>query len=137
MEIDGDTNEDNSRRIQVRFVTKLKAPYKVPTTAIAIPSDLSRLGLSSIVNKLLQAGKNFFISTEFPTGFFFSFHLEVLLFSFLRNCGGVFGFQLIFSVITWFGFFMGNCNLLPMAPSKQISVCRYFWVIGCFLVSFR
>ncbi|XWS32959.1 hypothetical protein CRYUN_Cryun22dG0035700 [Craigia yunnanensis] len=55
MEIDRETNEDNSRRIQVRFVTKLKAPYKVPTTAIAIPSDLSRLGLSSIVNKLLQA----------------------------------------------------------------------------------
>ncbi|XWS40989.1 hypothetical protein CRYUN_Cryun17cG0042500 [Craigia yunnanensis] len=55
MEIDKEINEDNSRRIQVRFVTKLKAPYKVATTAIAIHSDLSRLGLSSIVNKLLQA----------------------------------------------------------------------------------
>lgn len=60
MDIDRETNEDNSRRIQVRFVTKLKAPYKVPTTAIAIPSHLSRLGLSSIVNKLLQAGKKLF-----------------------------------------------------------------------------
>ncbi|KAK8644386.1 hypothetical protein V6N13_123694 [Hibiscus sabdariffa] len=48
-------NETNSRRIQVRFVTKLKARYKVPNTAIAIPSHLHRLGLSSIVNKLLQA----------------------------------------------------------------------------------
>ncbi|TYH52203.1 hypothetical protein ES332_D09G011100v1 [Gossypium tomentosum] len=55
MEIERETNEGNSRRIQVRFITKLKAPYKVPTTAIAIPSDLSRIGLSSIVNKLLQA----------------------------------------------------------------------------------
>ncbi|XVF16745.1 hypothetical protein REPUB_Repub10bG0058600 [Reevesia pubescens] len=55
MEIDGESNEGNSRRIQVRFVTKLKAPHKVPTTAIAIPSHLSRFGLSSIVNKLLQA----------------------------------------------------------------------------------
>ncbi|XVF14389.1 hypothetical protein REPUB_Repub09cG0054500 [Reevesia pubescens] len=55
MEIERESNEDNSRRIQVRFVTKLKAPCKVPSTAIAIPSDLSRLGLSSIVNKLLQA----------------------------------------------------------------------------------
>ncbi|KAH1073583.1 hypothetical protein J1N35_025911 [Gossypium stocksii] len=55
MEIERETNEGNSRRIQVRFITKLKAPYKVPTTAIAILSALSCLGLSSIVNKLLQA----------------------------------------------------------------------------------
>ncbi|KAK8631658.1 hypothetical protein V6N13_028440 [Hibiscus sabdariffa] len=52
MEIESETI---SRRIQVRFVTKLKARYKVPNTAIAIPSHLHRLGLSSIVNKLLQA----------------------------------------------------------------------------------
>ncbi|KAE8706242.1 putative fasciclin-like arabinogalactan protein 20-like [Hibiscus syriacus] len=55
MEIVSEPNEGNSRRIQVRFVTKLKALYKVPNTAIAIPSHLHRLGLSSIVNKLLQA----------------------------------------------------------------------------------
>ncbi|XP_039011226.1 ribosome biogenesis protein WDR12 homolog [Hibiscus syriacus] len=55
MEIKSETNEGNSKRIQVRFVTKLKAPYKVPNTAIAIPSHFHRLGLSSIVNKFLQA----------------------------------------------------------------------------------
>ena len=90
MEIDRETNEDDSRRIQVRFVTKLKAPYKVPTTAIAIPADLSRLGLSSIVNKLLQAGKNFFAihrMIETTTGFLFSFHFGISVFSFLRNVG--------------------------------------------------
>jgi ribosome biogenesis protein YTM1 len=48
--------EDNSRRVQVRFVTKLKPPLKVPPTSIAIPSNLTRLGLSTIVNNLLQAG---------------------------------------------------------------------------------
>ncbi|KAK7282730.1 hypothetical protein RIF29_11736 [Crotalaria pallida] len=48
-------NEGTSKRIQVRFVTKLNAPYKVPPTAIAIPADLTRFGLSSVVNGLLQA----------------------------------------------------------------------------------
>ncbi|TYK05339.1 ribosome biogenesis protein WDR12-like protein [Cucumis melo var. makuwa] len=55
MDIDGDF-EDTSRRIQVRFITKLKAPFKVPANAIAIPSNLTRLGLSTVVNNLLSAG---------------------------------------------------------------------------------
>lgn len=58
MDFDMEREEESSRRIQVRFVTKLKAPFKVPTTAIAIPVNLTRLGLSSIVNSLLQAGKH-------------------------------------------------------------------------------
>ncbi|KAJ4707310.1 Ribosome biogenesis protein WDR12-like [Melia azedarach] len=47
--------DDNSRRVQVRFVTKLNSPLKVPSNSIAIPSNLTRFGLSSVVNNLLQA----------------------------------------------------------------------------------
>ncbi|KAI3872295.1 hypothetical protein MKX03_003186 [Papaver bracteatum] len=47
-----------TRRVQVRFVTKLQAPLKAPTTSIAIPSDLTRLGLSSVVNNLIKAGNS-------------------------------------------------------------------------------
>ncbi|PON83486.1 Guanine nucleotide-binding protein, beta subunit [Trema orientale] len=54
MAMDGDA-EENSRRVQARFVTKLNPPFKVPATSIAIPSNLTRLGLSTIVNNLLQA----------------------------------------------------------------------------------
>ncbi|XP_062151053.1 ribosome biogenesis protein WDR12 homolog [Alnus glutinosa] len=55
MDMDGEA-EENSRRVQVRFVTKLKPPLKVPPSSIAIPSNLTRLGLSTVVNNLLQAG---------------------------------------------------------------------------------
>lgn len=58
MDIDGDVDE-SARRVQVRFVTKLKPPFKAPNTSIAIPSNLTRFGLSSIVNNLLKAGNNF------------------------------------------------------------------------------
>ncbi|KDP35624.1 hypothetical protein JCGZ_09062 [Jatropha curcas] len=51
--MEGDTEE---RQVQARFVTKLKAPYKAPATAITIPANLTRLGLSTIVNSLLKAG---------------------------------------------------------------------------------
>ncbi|CAN0898642.1 Ribosome biogenesis protein WDR12 homolog, partial [Linum grandiflorum] len=51
--MDADMEE---RQIQVRFVTKLKPPFKAPPTAITIPATVTRLGLSSIVNSLLQAG---------------------------------------------------------------------------------
>ncbi|KAM7519528.1 hypothetical protein LguiB_018490 [Lonicera macranthoides] len=64
MEIDGDV-EEASRRVQVRFITKLKAPFKAPTTAIAIPSNLTRLGLSAVVNNLLKAGKDDWNSEPF------------------------------------------------------------------------
>ncbi|GJS39792.1 ribosome biogenesis protein WDR12 [Tanacetum coccineum] len=53
-----DMDEDVSRRVQVKFVTKLKAPLKVPETSIALPSTLTRSGLSAIVNNLLQSGNN-------------------------------------------------------------------------------
>ncbi|KAM7519516.1 hypothetical protein LguiB_018478 [Lonicera macranthoides] len=64
MEIDGDV-EEASRRVQVRFITKLKAPFKAPTIAIAIPSNLTRLGLSAIVNNFLKAGKDDWNSEPF------------------------------------------------------------------------
>ncbi|KAK4804767.1 hypothetical protein SAY86_004584 [Trapa natans] len=54
MDID-DINEEMSRRVQVRFFTKLEAPLKVPSASIAVPADLTRLGLSSIVNSLLKS----------------------------------------------------------------------------------
>ena len=60
MDIDGDVEEAASRRVQVRFVTKLKPPFKAPLTSIAIPSNLTRLGLSAVVNNLLKAGINLF-----------------------------------------------------------------------------
>lgn len=56
METDGGDGEEWSRRVQVRFVTKLKAPFKAPTASIAIPSNLTRMGLSTLVNNLLEAG---------------------------------------------------------------------------------
>ncbi|EEF36315.1 WD-repeat protein, putative [Ricinus communis] len=48
--------ETEERQIQARFVTKLKAPYRAPSATITIPSNLTRLGLSTIVNSLLKAG---------------------------------------------------------------------------------
>ncbi|KAI4320388.1 hypothetical protein MLD38_033875 [Melastoma candidum] len=54
MEIDRWDEEDSSKRVQVRFVTKLKPAYKVPPTSLAIPADVTRLGLSKLVNQLLQ-----------------------------------------------------------------------------------
>ncbi|GFZ19243.1 transducin/WD40 repeat-like superfamily protein [Actinidia rufa] len=55
MDISGDV-EEFSRRIQVRFVTKLKSPLKIPSSSIALPSNLTRMGLSALVNNLLQSG---------------------------------------------------------------------------------
>ncbi|KAK4794832.1 hypothetical protein SAY86_012826 [Trapa natans] len=54
MDID-DSNEELSRRVQVRFITKLEAPLKVPSASIAVPADLTRLGLSTIINSLLKS----------------------------------------------------------------------------------
>jgi ribosome biogenesis protein YTM1 len=64
MDIDGDVDEA-SRTVQVRFTTKLKAPFKAPSTAIAIPSNLTRLGLSAVVNNLLKAGNGDWTSEPF------------------------------------------------------------------------
>uniref|UniRef100_A0A0E0AMA9 NLE domain-containing protein n=1 Tax=Oryza glumipatula TaxID=40148 RepID=A0A0E0AMA9_9ORYZ len=46
---------DPSRQVRVRFVTKLPAPLRAPPTSIAVPADLTRMGLSEIVNSLLLA----------------------------------------------------------------------------------
>lgn len=54
MDIDG--VEESSRQVQVRFVTKLKPPYKAPPTTLAIPTNITRLRLSDIVNNILEAG---------------------------------------------------------------------------------
>ncbi|KAL9391786.1 hypothetical protein Peur_015706 [Populus x canadensis] len=53
MDMDGDVAE---RRVQARVITKLKPPYKVPNTSIAIPVNVTRYGLSTIVNTILKAG---------------------------------------------------------------------------------
>ncbi|KAL8470980.1 hypothetical protein ACS0TY_033525 [Phlomoides rotata] len=57
MDIDGggEDAEVSSRQVQVRFVTNLKPPYKVPQASISIPANLTRFGLSALVNNLLQA----------------------------------------------------------------------------------
>ncbi|XP_059670444.1 ribosome biogenesis protein WDR12 homolog isoform X2 [Cornus florida] len=54
MDIDGNL-EEPSRQVQARFVTKLQPPLKVPSTPIYIPTYLTRMGLSGLVNELLQA----------------------------------------------------------------------------------
>lgn len=48
------SGSDASRQVQVRFVTRLKPPLRVPPTSMAVPSHLTRLGLSEIVNLLLE-----------------------------------------------------------------------------------
>ncbi|KAJ4981075.1 hypothetical protein NE237_031912 [Protea cynaroides] len=57
MEFNGDVTE-SSRRVQVRFVSKLQPPMRVPSSSIAIPSNLNRMGLSTVVNNLLEAGNS-------------------------------------------------------------------------------
>ncbi|KAL6499150.1 WD repeat-containing protein 12 [Orobanche hederae] len=55
MDIDegGGADDVSSRQVQVRFVTKLKPPYKLPQASISIPANLTRFGLSALVNNLL------------------------------------------------------------------------------------
>lgn len=48
---------DTSRQVRVRFVTNLPPPLRAPPTAIAVPAELSRMGLSEIVNSLLLSGE--------------------------------------------------------------------------------
>ncbi|KAF8405893.1 hypothetical protein HHK36_007971 [Tetracentron sinense] len=56
--LSADMEIESSRRVQVRFLTKLQPPMKVPTTSIAVPSDLTRMGLSAVVNNLIKAGNS-------------------------------------------------------------------------------
>ncbi|XP_020577207.1 ribosome biogenesis protein WDR12 homolog [Phalaenopsis equestris] len=58
-------NEDLSRQVRVRFLTKLPPPFKVQTSSIAIPANLSRMGLSEIVNLLLKNSNAEFETTPF------------------------------------------------------------------------
>ncbi|KAM0033474.1 putative transcription factor WD40-like family [Helianthus debilis subsp. tardiflorus] len=53
-----DIDEDTSKKVQVKFVTKLKPPYKAPEISIALPSNLTRMGLSAVVNNLLESGND-------------------------------------------------------------------------------
>ncbi|CAH2072674.1 unnamed protein product [Thlaspi arvense] len=46
--------EDTSKKIQAKFVTKLDSPFKAPATPYVISSNVTRLGLSSVVNSLLK-----------------------------------------------------------------------------------
>ncbi|KAL0423012.1 UNVERIFIED_CONTAM: Ribosome biogenesis protein WDR12 [Sesamum radiatum] len=57
MDIDGGAGaaEESARQVQVRFVTKLKPPYRAPPASISIPANLTRFGLSALVNNLLQS----------------------------------------------------------------------------------
>ncbi|KAF5748993.1 hypothetical protein HS088_TW04G00954 [Tripterygium wilfordii] len=54
--------EISSRRIQVRFVTKLKDPSN---TSISIPTNLIRYELSIVVNNLHQSGNSDWQSEPF------------------------------------------------------------------------
>ncbi|GAU36353.1 hypothetical protein TSUD_321920, partial [Trifolium subterraneum] len=60
-----ENDETTTRIIQVRFITNLPEPYKLPNpTIISIPSDLTRFRLSSIVNGLLQSKVDFILVDE-------------------------------------------------------------------------
>ncbi|CAN6225975.1 unnamed protein product [Urochloa humidicola] len=48
---------DPSRQVRVRFFTKLPPPLRAPPASIAVPADLSRMGLSEIVNSLHAAAE--------------------------------------------------------------------------------
>ncbi|KAJ3697964.1 hypothetical protein LUZ61_001669 [Rhynchospora tenuis] len=48
------SGSDASRQVQVRFVTRLSPPLRVPPSSMAVPSHLTRFGLSDIVNLLLK-----------------------------------------------------------------------------------
>ncbi|KAH6761850.1 Transducin/WD40 repeat-like superfamily protein [Perilla frutescens var. hirtella] len=67
MDIDGggEVAEVSDRQVEVRFVTKLKAPYKVQQTSISIPANFTRFGLSALVNKLLRAANEDWESEPF------------------------------------------------------------------------
>ncbi|ESQ41531.1 hypothetical protein EUTSA_v10013619mg [Eutrema salsugineum] len=50
MDVEG---EDAAKVIHVKFVTKLDSPFEAPVRPVVIPSNVTRLGLSTIVNSLL------------------------------------------------------------------------------------
>jgi ribosome biogenesis protein len=48
---------DPSHQVRVRFITKLPPPLQMPTIAIVVLTNLSRMGLSKIVNDLLAVSE--------------------------------------------------------------------------------
>lgn len=59
------TNEESSRQVRVRFVTKLQPPFKVSKGSITVPANLGRMGLSEIVNLLIKNNNTEFQHTPF------------------------------------------------------------------------
>jgi ribosome biogenesis protein YTM1 len=51
------TETNFPREVQVSFISK-HFPHKTPTTPFAVPSDITRFGLSEIVNHLLHDALN-------------------------------------------------------------------------------
>ncbi|KAL9227001.1 hypothetical protein vseg_002750 [Gypsophila vaccaria] len=47
--------DENVKTVQARFFTQLDDPFKVPSHPFALPSNLTRLGLSSVINSLLHS----------------------------------------------------------------------------------
>ncbi|CAL9128684.1 unnamed protein product [Musa textilis] len=47
-----------ARSMRVQFTTKLGPPLRVPSASLAVPSNLTRMGLSEIVNILLKNCKS-------------------------------------------------------------------------------
>ena len=47
---------EDQETIEIRFVTSLPHEHRVPESAVRVPSDVTRLGLSSAVNMLLGRG---------------------------------------------------------------------------------
>ncbi|GLJ38552.1 hypothetical protein SUGI_0785750 [Cryptomeria japonica] len=46
-------NKEESRQVQVRFTTKLPPESKVPSTSFVVPANLTRYGLSEVINTIL------------------------------------------------------------------------------------
>ncbi|KAL7268037.1 ribosome biogenesis protein ytm1 [Rhizina undulata] len=53
MDIDGQNSQQQTQQVQVKFITR-HADIAVPTAPILVPSNLKRLGLSQIINHLLD-----------------------------------------------------------------------------------
>lgn len=49
-----DTGEQ--KQVTVRLTTRLPAPFRVPPHPLAVPAQLTRYGLSEVVNSLLKLG---------------------------------------------------------------------------------
>ena len=51
-------DDEGEETVEIRFTTDLPQEHRVPATAVRVPSNVTRLGLSSAVNMLLgRTGK--------------------------------------------------------------------------------